>query len=106
MNESKRKRGTPLVIWLLTVTLSVAAVAGLWLYGRRVPLRANQREAGVPAATSLSLWQESGDYTAEASPAPESTEVVYDYKEILSDEDGILIARIDNTGNEDAILVG
>ena len=74
MDESKSSRGRALAIWLLTVGVSLAVIGGLWLYGRSAPLTAAQREAGVPAAMPLSLWQESEDYTAEAPAAPEAAE--------------------------------
>ena len=94
MEEQRRKPGRALAIWLLTVFLSGAVVAALWLYGSRAPLLSAQREAGVPAAMPLSLWRETEDLTAEVPPVAETAEE-YDYKEILSDEDGILIARIE-----------
>ena len=95
MNESKNNRGRALLIWLLTVVLSVGAVGALWLLGRRAPLTAAQQEAGVFAASPLSLWQAEEDYSAPEAEEPEETETEYDYKEILSNEDGILIARIE-----------
>lgn len=94
MEEQKRNPGRALAVWLLTVFLSAAVVAGLWFYGSRAPLMSAQREAGIPAAMPLSLWSEEADYRADAAPIGESA-VEYDYKEILSHEDGILIARIE-----------
>ena len=94
MEEQRKKRGRALAIWLLTVVLSSAVVAALWLYGSRAPLLSAQREAGVPLYAPLSLWNEAGDYSAEPTPEAEA-ETEYDYKEILSEEDGILIARIE-----------
>ena len=94
MEECGKKRGRALLLWLLTLCVSVSAVVGLWLYGSRLPLLPAQREAGVPAATPLSLWTETEDYKAEP-PATDVPAEEYDYQEILSNEDGILIARIE-----------
>lgn len=94
MEESGKNRGRALAIWMLTLLLSAGAVAGVWLYGSNAPLLPDQKEGGLPEAAALSLWQEEEDYTAEAPVAEEGGEE-YDYREILSDEDGILIARIE-----------
>lgn len=94
MEEQKSKKGRSFLIWLITVLGSAAVIAGLWLHGRSAPLLPAQQAAGVPAAMPLSIWEETEDYRAE-EPAVEESVPEYEYKEILSNEDGILIARIE-----------
>ena len=94
MEESKKTEKRYLMYLLLTVFLCGALVGGAWLYGSRAPLCEDQQEGGIPAAMPLSLWPEVEDYMADPPAEPEAAEE-YDYKEILSDEDGILIARIE-----------
>ncbi len=99
--KKKRRRVNPLPPLLLSLLLAASVAAGLWYYGSRIGLQANQRPAGTPAARSVTLYTAAAPYTApvrereETPEAPEMQEAPeYDYREILVDEDGILIARV------------
>ena len=100
--DGKRKTTGALGI-VLALALTIVAAGGV-IYGAYAVVSSQPGPAGETAAaavreTTLSVFAESTVQTGEApSPAPvpaeDAEENEYDYKEILSDEDGLLVARI------------
>lgn len=100
-NGKRKTTGALGIVLALALTI---AVAGGVVYGAYAAASAQPGPAGETAAaaardTTLSVFTESAVQTGEApSPAPipveTAAESTYDYKEILSDEDGLLVARI------------
>ena len=100
--DGKRKTTGVLGI-VLALALTIVAAGGV-IYGAYAVVSSQPGPAGETAAaavrdTTLSVFAESTVQTGEApSPAPVPAEDAeaneYDYKEILSDEDGLLVARI------------
>lgn len=76
------------------VLLAAAAVTGAWLFGRKAPLQPHERPADRSGGSEATVC---GTFETFSAPLQAETESApaYDYREILFDEDGILIARIE-----------
>ncbi len=96
----KHSRASAPGMWLLlALLLGGAAVGGAYLYGVSASPLPSQRAGGAPASAAAEIAEVASVYQQESpspSPEPESGTAAepYDYEEILSDEDGILLARI------------
>lgn len=83
----------------LTIVVSAGAVYGAYLAASARPRPAGEAAAAAAQETSLSLFDAPAVVTGEApTPAPvptgDTAKTDYDYKEIVYDEDGLLVARI------------
>ncbi len=84
---------------VLTVVIGGGVVYGAYAIASAQPGPAGETAAAAAHDTTLSVFNAGAVQTGEApSPAPipaeKASEDEYDYKEILSDEDGLLVARI------------
>ena len=106
-NEKKRRRrkkrlGAPVVILSVALTLALAAgcIYGLYSYERSRPAPAAQRDSAPVAVKTVSVYSPEAAVTGaspEAAEPPvitEEQEEEFGFREILYEEDGLLVARI------------
>ena len=111
---AKRKRrrrvgaGGIILGLLFALVLGAAAVAGAWWWGGNQPAPADLREARAVDAVELDLYQTGERVTGQApapAPVPEVTDTEsvssgvtasdgYTYAEIIAEEDGLIVARV------------
>lgn len=97
--KKRRSRFRPLLPPLLALVLGTAVLGGLYVYGarQRTPM-ADELTAAPDGGAPLSLWQQQEFYTAaaEENAAEETAESApeYPYEEILRQEEGLTIYRI------------
>lgn len=100
--DGKRKTTGALGIVLalaLTIVIAGGVIYGAYAAASAQPGPAGETAAAAAADTTLSVFSAPPVQTGEApSPAPIPSDIAaeqdYDYKEILFDEDGLLVARI------------
>lgn len=82
----------------LSLILAGAAVWGLHIWGQGHFIQPSETEPEVLQANRLSVYVPEAPYTAEAAEPdeaePEAADGGYEYEEILVQEDGFLLARI------------
>ena len=105
MNKGKRKRnkvggGAAALALVLTLILSAAAVYGLYDYGAGRPAPAAERPEAAAVRREVSLFTAPEPVVGEA-PAPavpvlpeDDPQPQYGYDEIISQDDGLLVAKI------------
>lgn len=111
---AKRKRrrrvgaGGIILGLLFALVLGAAAVAGAWWWGGNQPAPADLREARAVDAVELDLYQAGEPVTGQApvpAPVPEVTDTEsvssgvtasdgYTYAEIIAEEEGLIVARV------------
>ena len=86
---------------LITLLLSAGAVYGVYLYASSRPAPASLRDAPSAGAKQVSVYTAPEPVQAEApapAPAPElpadDAKEEYGFEEVISDEDGVFVAKI------------
>ena len=100
--KDKRKTTGALGIVLalaLTLILSAGLLYAAYSYAASQPSPAGETESSAARSASLSLFDapptvSNEEPTPAEIPAEGTTQYEYDYKEIIADEDGLLVARI------------
>ena len=101
-NRRRRRLSAPIVVLCIVLTLSLSAgiVYGLYSYGSSRPAPAALRPAAEASTRQVSVYTDPEPVVGEA-PAPaqapsltDAEEEEFGYREILYDQDGLLVARI------------
>ena len=98
-SDEKRRKTTGALGIVLGLALAIVAAAGV-VCGAYILASAQTEPAGETVReVSLPVFTKTATVTGEAPtpapvPAEDATEEEYDYKDIVADEDGLLIARI------------
>lgn len=102
--ENKRHpvgAGGIILAFLLVLVLSAMAIFGLWSWGNSLPEPESLRGSAVENTTSVNVWREV-PLTVNDAPVPagapealsDSGKQEYGFQEILYEEDGLLVARV------------